>query len=226
MAGCVCVERGVCCPLCLSWEGDGCSKAESPQKSPPPPQSPPCLLPREDWASVTTDGSDRPQADNSCLQLPLPEGASREEGRGSVHVGKSFKAIVKSRGDTGATPDCTHFSGDPLKAKSAGTCGELTESRLNPWRRGSPWREGRAWAAGLDAEMWDLEPACLMDRGGAVRGAGAQRLGPGRRRGAPGKEVSDKNTDRQTDRKMDGSPSLSDTPTSARADRWAFPLAF
>lgn len=138
-------------------------------------------------------------------------------------LAKSFKAIVKSRGDTGATPDCTHFSGDPLKAKSAGTCGELTESRLN---RGSSWREGRAWAAGFDAEMWDLEPACFVDRDGAARGAGAQRRGPGRRREAPGKEVADKNADRQTDRKMDGSPSLSDTPTSARADRWAFPRAF
>lgn len=45
--------------------------------------------------------------------------------------------------------------------------------------------------------------------------AGAQILGPGRGRNTPGKVLSDKNTDRQTDRKIEGSPSYSDTPMSA-----------
>lgn len=104
-----------------------------------------------------------------------------------------------------------------------GTCRELTDHISIV---GAPGEKAEPGPLASDAETLDLEPACLADRDGAARVAGAQCLGPGRRREAPGKEVSGKNTDRQTDRKMDGSPSLSDTPTSARADRWAFPLAF
>lgn len=147
----------------------------------------------------------------------------RREGGGVCTLAKSFKAIVGSREDTEATPDCTNFSWDPPQGKSVGTCRELTESHLN---RGSPREKAEPGPLASDAEMLDLEPACLLDRDGAVSGCRCPGSRARETKEAPGKEVSDKNADRQTDRKMDGSPSFSDTPMSARADRWAFPPAF
>lgn len=121
----------------------------------------------------------------------------RREGGGVCTLAKSFKAIVGSREDTEATPDCTNFSWDPPQGKSVGTCRELTESHLN---RGSPREKAEPGPLASDAEMLDLEPACLLDRDGAVSGCRCPGSRARETKEAPEKEVSDKNADRQIER--------------------------
>lgn len=87
-----------------------------------------------------------------CLQ--------RRKGGGVCTFAKSFKAIVESQEAPEATPDCTNFSWGPLQGKS--------------WNHisivGAPGEKAEPGPLASDAEMLDLDPACLVNRDGTVSG--------------------------------------------------------